>query len=214
MQVQTKLKVCGVTSVRDLQACARLGVDSVGLNLWPGSRRGLTLAQARELKAAWPAKLECVGVFVDAEPSEVLAWHRELRFDYIQPHGDRPVAHYLGLGIACVWVIRGTPELVTLEVPSPKPARILLDAAVLGFGGAGKQTDWGWARTAVAALSKIAPVWLAGGITPENAAIAISTVGPAGLDVASGAEPNGATGGQKSSERVAALVAACHPPTK
>lgn len=214
MQVHTKLKVCGVTSVEDLQACARLGVDSIGLNLWSGSRRGLTLAQARELTKAWPAKLERVGVLVDADPAQVLAWHRELQFDFIQPHGDRPISAYQNLGIACVWVIRGTPELATLEVPSPKPARILLDAAVAGFGGAGKQTDWQWARTAVAALSKIAPVWLAGGITPENAALAIATVSPAGLDVASGAEPAGAKGGQKSPERVAALVAACHAQLK
>lgn len=78
-----------------------------------------------------------------------------------------------------------------------------------GYGGAGQTTDWSWARAAVQRLSPAAPVWLAGGITPDNAAAAISAVAPAGLDVASGAEAADARRGEKDRARIAALLAAC-----
>ncbi len=192
--------------------CAELGVQSIGLNLWPKSRRHLTLAQARKLIDAWPQPgPERVGVFVEASPDEVAYWHRELHFDLIQPHGERSFIDYLGLGIACAWVIRGTPAIDELVQIARRHdcSRILLDAAVTGYGGAGKQTDWDWAQRAVTALQAHAPVWLAGGIRPENAAEALAKVRPAGLDVASGAEQPGAEHGEKDRARVAGLVAAC-----
>ena len=83
----------------------------------------------------------------------------------------------------------------------------LLDAHVPGYGGQGVTTDWPWAATAVAALAPM-PVWLAGGITPDNVAAAIATVRPAGIDVASGAEDG--VPGVKSRAKIAALVQACH----
>ena len=132
----------------------------------------------------------------------------ELGLDMIQPHGERPIADYAALDLPYIWVIRGTPALDSLRVPTPAPARVLLDAAVEGFGGAGIQTDWGWAREAVAALAPH-EVWLAGGIKVDNAASAVAEVGPAGLDVASGSERDGARRGEKDRDRIAALVDIC-----
>ena len=203
------LKICGVTRARDLVACRDLGVDAVGVNLWLGSRRGLSLAQARAMLAeAGPLGAVCkVGVFVDAGVDEVARARRELGLDLVQLHGDLPPRR-AGDGGPYVWVVRGTPELEALRIPSPAPTWVLLDAAVVGFGGAGARTDWSWAARAVAHLAPL-PVWLAGGITPQNAVSALATVGPAGLDVASGAELPGATRGEKDPARIAALVRAC-----
>ncbi len=206
----TLLKICGVRRAEDYRACVALGVDSIGLNMWTGSRRYLDPADARALPAPSSA-VERVGVFVDSAPDQVLERARALSLDLIQPHGDLPIAAFAGLGLPYTWVIRGAPELAALvrAAPSPAPARILLDAAVPGFGGEGVRTDWGWARRACARLSQIAPVWLAGGITPDNAARAIATVAPAGLDVASGSELAGARRGEKDPPRIAALLAIC-----
>jgi phosphoribosylanthranilate isomerase len=153
-------------------------------------------------------------VFVDQPLEEVDQAITELGLDIVQSHGDAPVEPYAELaaarGIAWIWVVRGTPELSALRLPRPAPAWVLLDAAVAGFGGAGRRTDWGWAQRAVAALAPT-PVWLAGGIDPGNAAEALATVGPAGLDVASGAEPGlqpAARAGHKSRRAIAALMAA------
>ncbi|MCA9718236.1 MAG: phosphoribosylanthranilate isomerase [Myxococcales bacterium] len=204
-----RLKICGVCTAVDYALCTRLGVDSIGLNLWPGSKRFLADADAAALPPA-SRDVERVGVFVDAAPEHIIARARALSLDLIQPHGDRPAFAYARLGIPYTWVIRGTPELDALEAaPAQRPTRILLDAAVDGFGGAGRRTDWAWARRARDRLSAIAPVWLAGGLNPENAAEAIATVGPAGIDVATGAERDGARRGEKDPARVSALLELC-----
>lgn len=202
-----KLKVCGVTRPEDLAACVELGVDAVGINLWPGSRRHLTLAEARALLDAVrpPPSLERVGVFVDPEEDEVRRAVEVLGLDLVQIVGAREPA---GFGLPYLWVIRGTPPLADLQPPSPAPRRALLDAAVPGYGGAGQTTDWTWARAAVSHLAPL-EVWLAGGITPDNAAAAIAAVRPAGLDVASGTELPGARRGEKDRAAIAALLAAC-----
>ena len=202
-----KLKICGVTRPEDLAACVELGVDAIGINLWSGSRRGLSIAQAKQLLREAPAGgPERVGVFVHPSEDEVRRAHAELGLDLVQIITDGPTA---APSLPYMHVIRGTPALDQLAVPSPAPTRFLLDAAVPGYGGAGQTTDWGWARAAVQQLSPAAPVWLAGGITPDNAAAAVLAVAPAGLDVASGAELPDARRGEKDRARIAALLAAC-----
>ena len=207
-----KLKICGVTRPGDLAACVELGVDAVGINLWSGSRRGLTLAQARQLLRDVPQHhqpdhgIELVGVFVNPAADEVQRAYETLGLDLVQVIRDAPGAPE---SLPYMLVIRGTPALDELVIPMPAPARYLLDAAVPGYGGAGQTTDWSWARAAAQKLSATAPVWLAGGITPDNAAAARRAVEPAGLDVASGAELPDARRGEKDRARIAALLAAC-----
>jgi phosphoribosylanthranilate isomerase len=205
----TRLKICGITRAEDLETCHRLGVDAVGINLWSGSRRGLSVTKARAmLDAAPPGGPQRVGVFVEPELAEVREALDALQLDAIQLHDDRDPRPFAQLGVPWVWVIRGTPGLSALEVPQPAPAWILLDALVAGFGGQGKQHDWDWAARAVRHFGEC-EVWLAGGITVDNAAEAIAAVDPAGLDVASGAEIDGASAGQKDPRRIEALLRAC-----
>jgi phosphoribosylanthranilate isomerase len=206
------LKICGVTHPGDVDACLAHGVDAIGLNLWSGSRRALTLAQAeplaRRAREGQGAKRPLlVGVVVDATNDETCAAFEHLHLDLVQPHGDAPIERTAALGLPYVWVIRGTPSLSSLRVPSPAPAWVLLDAHVAGYGGQGATTDWAWAEQAVRALAPL-PVWLAGGIDPGNAAQALSTVAPAGLDAASGAEhPHDPR--RKDAAKIAALASIC-----
>lgn len=202
-----------MTHLDDVDACLEHGVDAIGLNLWPGSKRALTLEQARPLAErvrAAGSSTEVVGVVVDPEPEALRRAADELRLDAVQLHGDAPPQRYAGLGLPWVWVVRGTPALEALAVPQPPPAWILLDAHVPGFGGRGVTTDWAWAASAVQHLAP-ASVWLAGGLTPDNAADALRRVAPAGLDVASGAERPGDPR-RKDPAKIAALVSICKNP--
>ena len=204
----TKLKICGVTRPVDLAACIALGVDSVGINLWPGSRRGLSLADAAALlRDVMPARggPELVGVFVNPGADELQRAYEALKLDLVQVIHDDPDAALPTLPFT--WVIRGAPPLASLRPPSRAPTRVLLDAVAPGYGGAGLVTDWTWAAAAVPHFA--VPVWLAGGITPANAAAALAAVAPAGLDVASGAELAGASRGEKDRDKIAALLAVC-----
>ena len=62
--------------------------------------------------------------------------------------------------------------------------------AVAELGGTGRAHDWDISRRLVAASP--VPVLLAGGLKPDNAAAAIETVRPFGLDVCSGVRTDGA----------------------
>lgn len=201
------LKICGLVRADDVRACEDLGVDAIGINLWRGSPRGLSRGEAAAmLRAAGRGAARRVGVFVDPTRDEVAAAVAQLELDLVQLHGDRDIRDDLPLPVPYVWVIRGRVDLDAIVVPEPAPAWILLDAKVAGFGGSGTRGDWAWAAAAVARLAPV-PVWLAGGITVDNAASAIATVRPAGLDVASGAERG--VPGAKDVAAIAALRRIC-----
>jgi phosphoribosylanthranilate isomerase len=213
------LKICGITRAEDLRACVELSVDAVGLNLWPGSKRYIDMIEAAELLDAVgdTGELLRVGVFVEHDLDAIARAIATLDLDLIQLHGDGPLEPAAELAaryeVGWIQVIRGTPALESLQLVTPAPTWILLDAAVPGYGGAGQTTDWTWAAAAVEALAPT-PVWLAGGIDPGNVGEALRRVGPAGLDVASGAELPGARRGEKDRGRIATLLEAIAAATR
>jgi phosphoribosylanthranilate isomerase len=83
--------------------------------------------------------------------------------------------------------------------------RILLDTAAGGiFGGTGVPFPWSWARDMITANPTLEMI-IAGGLTPENVARAITESRPFGVDVASGVEGRS---GRKDIYRVRDFVAA------
>jgi phosphoribosylanthranilate isomerase len=204
----TRIKVCGVTRPQDAAAAVAAGVDFLGLNFWPGSKRYLAPAMAgrvaAEARAAGAAQI--VGVFVDPDPAEVAAIAGTLGLDAIQLHGDEPPD--VGAAIA---VATGRPvwKALAADVARDRIAGyqvdvVLIDTPTPGRGGSGATFDWAIARE----LRRLHPerrLVLAGGLGPDNVAAAIAEVSPWAIDIASGVE---SAPGIKDPVRVAALVAA------
>ena len=99
-------------------------------------------------------------------------------------------------GISIVQVVHVTgPESVEEAVSvAPHVNAILLDSgnqklAVKELGGTGRRHDWTLSRKIRESIG--IPIFLAGGLTPENVAQAIQEVAPFGLDVCSGVRTNG-----------------------
>lgn len=209
------LKICGVVHPDDAAHCVALGVDAVGINFWSGSRRGVSLDEARVIRAALPrGGPQVIGVFVDADPAWVAKVAQELDLDAVQPHGDRGPEPYAALGVPWIYVVRGPVDLDSLSVPEPLPQWVLLDALTHGYGGRGASLDPVWAADAVARLRARAPscpVWLAGGLRPDNADAAVAATGVAGIDVASGGEAPAVAGmrPRKDPGKIAALARVC-----
>lgn len=112
------------------------------------------------------------------------------------PHGSHDALRRALPGINIVQVIHVTGEQAIEEAVSVAPHvnAVLLDSGnpALGIkelGGTGRRHDWSISRQ-IRELLDI-PVFLAGGLRPENVAEAIHEVGPYGLDVCSGVRTNG-----------------------
>jgi phosphoribosylanthranilate isomerase len=202
------LKICGVTLPADAERLVDLGVDALGVNFWPGSKRYVAPENADWLRDLAGHILR-VGVFVNESPRcRCDCWSKGL-LDAIQLHGDETpeaAAAYRDSGAPFFKAI-GVKTVEDLDRAADFGARaLLLDAHAPGvYGGTGETFDWNAALGFKARHPEI-PVILAGGIVPENAALAARAVGPAALDVASGAELS--PGIKDFPEKVAALLAA------
>jgi phosphoribosylanthranilate isomerase len=208
--VTTKIKICGVTQPANAAAVAASGVDFVGLNFWPQSKRYVAPEQAGAIadaiRGAGPAQI--VGVFVDGDADTVAAVMAHVDLDIVQLHGDESPAETLAVGVAAkrsVWkafAARAETDFegwLAWDVDA-----LLLDAPSTERGGSGRTFDWMIAADARRRLPAQRLV-LAGGLSPENVASAIAATSPWAVDVASGVE---SAPGIKDPARVAAFVAA------
>jgi phosphoribosylanthranilate isomerase len=182
-----KLKVCGVTSLEDARAAIDCGAEYLGFNFYPKSPRYISPSSARAIIERLPDDVIGVGVFVnEPRPEDVDEILRVSGARMAQLHGDESPDYCAGLGagrvIKALRVGEGFDARRVLDYPA---AAILLDAfdAKL-YGGTGKTADWEIAREA----ARLARVFLAGGLSPDNIVEAIRAVEPFAVDVNSGVE--------------------------
>lgn len=203
----TSLKICGVTTAGDAAQLVSMGVDALGVNFWPSSKRYLAPENALWLQQI-AGKILRVGVFVNADPAHALSLFYAGLIDVIQLHGDETpldaapyreanIPFIKAFGVNCALDLRHAKEYGS--------AAVLLDAHAPGiYGGTGEMFDWEVASNFRRDHADL-PVILAGGIVPTNAGLAAMSVLPAALDIASGAE---ISPGIKDFEKVAALLKA------
>jgi phosphoribosylanthranilate isomerase len=194
------VKICGVTTAEDAAMAVAAGADAIGVNLWPGSKRHVTLDAAREVLAAVPAGVLKVGVFVDAPVADVERHLDELELDRAQLHGDESPALFDRLDQRLIRVVRVRDESSFDSETGWSPALWLYDAHVEGYGGGGVPAPW-----ALIAARARRPFLLAGGLTPDNVAAAVAQTRADGVDVASGVESSAR---KKDPAKIAAFIAA------
>lgn len=196
-----RVKICGITRLEDALAAERLGADALGFNFWPGSRRYLTPAAAWEIVRRLPPLVTPVGLFVNQPESEMVGIARETGMRILQLHGNESPELCGRLPFPVVKAIRVTSVQSLSALASYEVAAFLLDSPAPGFGGSGEPFAWSLAE----GVSEIAPIILAGGLTPENVAQAINAVRPYAVDVASGVE---SAPGIKDQGKMARFIAA------
>ena len=187
----TSLKICGVTLTEDATRLVDLGVDALGINFWEPSKRYLSPENAEPILKQCMGKITRVGVFVNADTKLPQRLLESNLIDIAQFHGDETpeyCAPFADAGFTFIKAIGVKNKASLQNITDYRANAILLDTPAPGvYGGTGETFDWTHAQTFINEHPDI-PVLLAGGITPENAADAISQVHPAALDVASGAE--------------------------
>jgi phosphoribosylanthranilate isomerase len=147
-----------------------------------------------------------VGVFAKSDPDFINEIVDECGIDLIQLSGGEPWGQCLMANRQVIKVVHVEPgdtaESVAGAMEAGSAIAVMLDAGGgATLGGTGTRIDWDVARV----LSQTMPVWLAGGLNPENVAEAVETVRPWAVDVSSGIEMNGAKDLQKMRDFVRAV---------
>lgn len=184
--MRTRVKICGFTREEDAVQAARLGVDAIGLVFYPPSPRHVNPEQAAAIVKALPAFVSVVALFVDAEEGQVRQVLDTVPVDCLQFHGDESPAQCRLYGRPYLKAIRMRRDVDMVETVRQyhDASALLLDAYHPGLkGGSGNGFDWD-----LIPKDCVLPIVLAGGLTPENAARAVTEVRPYALDVSSGVE--------------------------
>lgn len=196
----TKLKLCGLVRICDIEAVNRLNPEYIGFVFAKKSRRYVDPAQAWELRARLDKGISPVGVFVNESPEAIADLVRSGIIDVVQLHGseDEDFLRKLRELVSC-------PIIKAFSVKTPQDVRIACESSadliLLDSGGGGTGTVFDWDL-----LEPIRRPWfLAGGLSPENAADAIRRLAPYGVDVSSGIETDGVKDIQKMNDFVRAV---------
>lgn len=199
--MSTKVKICGITSVADGRAAAGAGADMIGLMFYEKSPRHITLPAAAEISRALSPFIVKVGVFVNPSEDLVLRAIAECGVTLLQFHGDEPPDFCTQFGVMSMKAFRVRDAESLAALPDYATDAWLLDACSPGArGGTGERFNW---DLAIEAQKFGRPVFLAGGLTPENVAEAVRKVQPFGVDVSSGVE---SAPGKKDPAKVKAFI--------
>jgi phosphoribosylanthranilate isomerase len=189
----TKVKICGITNIRDAHLALDAGADMLGFIFYPKSRRYVTPKQVRAITAELcsrplNAMPRLVGVFVDRDPRQVTDIMTCCNLDDAQLHGretPETVTEIAERGFGVIKAFRVRDARTVNEIAKYRATAYLLDAyAPNQLGGTGHSFDWSLAIPA----KKYGRIVLAGGLSADNVNLAIKSVQPWGVDVSSGIE--------------------------
>ena len=204
-QHRPQIKVCGLTSAREAEACAAAGADAIGFISFSKSPRHLEDQAIRRITSCLPGGVCPVGVFVNETYERIMQAITAGRLRAVQLHGNEPpeLVEALsdeGLIVIKAVFVNGNPAL---EMAQHYPATAFLVECAGGPLPGGNAMDWNWSDAR--RLPSDQPVVLAGGLTPDNVQKAISAGRPAVVDVSSGVE---IAPGHKDIDKVAAFCQA------
>ena len=197
---QVKIKICGMTQLKDALFAIEQGADAVGFIFYKKSPRSTTMKTVRDIILKLPPLAGTVGVFVDETVERVNKVADYCGLDMVQLHGDESPAFCRKIHRRVIKAFRVKDFQSLKKLQKYSVSGFLLDTFSDNLhGGTGKTFDW----NLVLPAKKIGPVILAGGLTPSNIRQAVSQVRPYGVDVCSGVEKSP---GVKDPEKVRAFL--------
>lgn len=206
--MRPRVKVCCIASVEEARLAIECGASALGLVSEMPSGPGVIAEELiAEIAARVPPPVATFLLTCGQDAASIIAQQRRCRVNTLQLCDRVPAGVYPELraglpGVSLVQVVhvRGEESLAEALSVAPYVDALLLDSgrpdlAVKELGGTGRTHDWRVSRRVVE--SSPVPVFLAGGLKPENVAEAVSAVRPFGLDVCSGVRSGGRLDGDK-----------------
>jgi phosphoribosylanthranilate isomerase len=178
-----QVKICGLTRVTDVEVAIDAGADVVGYIFAPSPRQ-VDADRAVQLAQAAAGRARRVGLFMDPEADAVERILAAVELDALQFHGreENDFCRSFGLPfLKALSMLDGCVDRAILSYPDAEG--VLLDShAPGGAGGTGQTFDWN------RRVESDKPIWLAGGLNPDNVAEAVRRFQPYAVDVSSGVE--------------------------
>ncbi len=201
--MSVKVKICCITNLADAQVAVEAGADMLGFVLCEASPRFVTVQKIADIARTLPAHVVKVGVFVNPSEELVMQSIAECGLNLLQFHGEESPEFCTQFVMMSMKAFRVRDAASLEALPSYATDAWLLDTFVPDkAGGSGKTFNW---ELAIEAQKLGKPIFLAGGLTPENVAAAVHKVRPFGVDVSSGVE---ASPGKKDHAKVRAFIQA------
>jgi phosphoribosylanthranilate isomerase len=196
----TRLKICGITTLEDAQIAIEEGVQIIGFNFFSKSPRFISPTEAAAIINKIPFYVCCVGIFVGASLKEIQKILMTTKLNAIQIYQPENFYDFSQMSIPVILALRIKHSRDLSTSPYNGENMVLVDAySPVIYGGTGKKFNWD-------IIPKDFPrekLILAGGINSNNIQVALEKVGPAIIDIASGAEDNPR---KKSREKIRKLV--------
>ncbi len=174
-----KVKICGITNLKDALQAIEAGADALGFVFYEKSPRYISPVDAKMITEQLPPFVERVGLFVEETPEQIDRVCRESGMSLAQIHFDVDGTFFDQIGMKSLPVVRAACKE---DVEKFSDRYRLVDAYCEAYGGSGKRLNLEWFEGVD--CSKII---LAGGLTPENVGEA-ERYGFYGVDVSSGTE--------------------------
>lgn len=196
----TRVKICGITNLKDALLAESLGASAIGFVFAPSPRR-ITPEKAALITAKLSPFTIKTGVFVNESTAKINSTVKKACLDAVQFHGEETPAEIsktkVHMKIKGVRVKALRDINSAIKKYSGSVDAFLFDAySENGYGGTGARFDHGM-------LLKIKrPYILAGGITPSNVFAIIKNIRPAVIDLSSGVEKEK---GKKSTSKLKTL---------
>lgn len=214
------IKVCCIQSTDEAKIAADAGATAIGLvSAMPSGPGPIPEATIADIIAAAPAGLQTVLLTSATTLANISDQVRRIgpRAVQLVDHVEADVITGLKSAFPSLTVIDvihvQTEDDIPIAVARSKLTdALLLDSgapqkAVKELGGTGRVHDWSLSRRIVDGAD--CPVWLAGGLNPDNVATAIQAVRPRGVDVCSGLRPNGLLDPSRLAAFAKTVAAAC-----
>jgi phosphoribosylanthranilate isomerase len=213
--MKVRVKICCISSTDEARTAIQAGASALGLvGPMPSGPGVLTNAQIADIVPVVPPGVATFLLTSETTAQGIVAQHALVHTNTIQIVDHIEPTEYTALR-AALPMVKLVQVVHVLDEKSVEAAldyaqwadALLLDSgnpnlAIKELGGTGRTHNWTLSRQIVVQSPK--PVWLAGGLRPDNAWSAIEAVRPFGLDLCSGVR----TGGHLDTQKLAAFMQA------
>jgi phosphoribosylanthranilate isomerase len=185
--VNVKVKICGITNLKDALHAVEMGSDALGFIFYKNSARYISPEKARAIIAQLPPHVIKIGIFVNAREKTIKRIAGLCALDMLQFHGkESPEFCDRFNGYKIIKAFRIKDKIDYAQIVRYNSFAFLFDSFLPArLGGTGKKFDW----RLISHINNIRrPIFLSGGLHVKNVKKAIGIAHPDWVDVSSSVE--------------------------